>query len=66
MSEERSLTSEEEQMRRQGLRILACMIARRHLACSDVDTGGSQGDSETAPAAGQTSGGKPGRKKGPV
>ena len=47
-------------MRLQGLRILARMIARRHLASSRLDAVGSPGSQETSPADGvQTADGNP-------
>ncbi len=64
MSEERRPTPEEEQIRLEGLRILARIIARRYLARSEVDAVGSSGEPETRPAnGGQTADGNPGRKE---
>ncbi len=65
MSKGRSVIQEEEGMRLQGLRILARMIARRHLASSRLDAGGSPGSQETSPADGvQTADGNPGLEDG--
>lgn len=65
MSEGRRLTQEQEQLRLQGLRILARIIARRWLACPEEDAGGSPGSPEAPPAnGGRTAGGNPGRKDG--
>ena len=65
MSKGRSFTQEEERMRLQGLRILARMIARRHLASSGLDAGDSPVSQETPPAdGGQTAGENPDRNNG--